>query len=87
VHALTSEPSLLMPATRDWLHQQYRVPAMPASAGLVAQLRTAGVPAVISGAGPTVLAFCAEALPVVPGFDAHRVAVDLHGAVAQVTQA
>ena len=54
--ALTSAPELLMAATEDRLHQQYRAPAMPDSADLVARLRAAGIPAVISGAGPTVLA-------------------------------
>ncbi|GAA5032336.1 homoserine kinase [Actinopolymorpha pittospori] len=48
---------LLMAATEDRLHQSYRVPAMPGSAALVADLRAHGHPAVVSGAGPTVLAF------------------------------
>lgn len=56
VHALTSDPSHLLDATRDWLHQGQRAPLMPASAALVADLRSAGVAAVVSGAGPTVLA-------------------------------
>lgn len=55
-HALTTEPSLLLAATEDRLHQRYRAPAMPATAALVAALRESGVPAVVSGAGPTVLA-------------------------------
>ena len=54
--ALTSQPRLLMAATEDWLHQGYRAPAMPGTAALTAQLRSAGIPAVVSGAGPTVLA-------------------------------
>ncbi|RKS76746.1 homoserine kinase [Actinomadura pelletieri DSM 43383] len=48
---------VLLDATEDRLHQNYRAPAMPDSAELVGRLRAAGVPAVISGAGPTVLAF------------------------------
>jgi homoserine kinase len=56
VHALRSDPALLMAATEDLLHQPYRAPAMPRSAALVAELRDAGIPAVVSGAGPTVLA-------------------------------
>ncbi|BCJ36086.1 homoserine kinase [Actinocatenispora thailandica] len=56
VHALTAAPELLLPATEDRLHQRYREPAMPASLALVGALRTAGLPAVLSGAGPTVLA-------------------------------
>jgi homoserine kinase len=56
VAALTQAPALLLPATEDALHQGYRRPAMPASADLVDALRADGIPAVISGAGPTVLA-------------------------------
>ena len=55
-YALTIDPSLLLPATEDRLHQGYRAPAMPATAALVSELRSTGVPAVVSGAGPTVLA-------------------------------
>jgi homoserine kinase len=56
VEALTRRPELLLPATEDRLHQEYRAPAMPESVALVNRLRSEGVPAVISGAGPTVLA-------------------------------
>jgi homoserine kinase len=45
----------LLAATRDWLHQEYRRPAMPQSLDLVGALRDAGYAAVVSGAGPTVL--------------------------------
>lgn len=48
---------VLLDATEDRIHQDYRAPAMPGSAALVRRLRDAGVPAVISGAGPAVLAF------------------------------
>jgi homoserine kinase len=57
VAALTARPDLLMDATEDFLHQRYRAPAMPATATLIDALRTAGIPAVVSGAGPSVLAF------------------------------
>lgn len=57
VAALTGQHELLMPATEDWLHQSYRAEAMPVSYELVQELRAAEIPAVISGAGPTVLAF------------------------------
>jgi homoserine kinase len=55
-HALTSDPSLLYAATEDRLHQGYRAEAMPGTASLVAALRSVGVAAVVSGAGPSVLA-------------------------------
>jgi homoserine kinase len=51
---------LLLAATQDWLHQGYRADAMPATADLVGRLRKAGIPAVISGAGPSVLALLSE---------------------------
>ena len=69
VAALTAAPSegaelldgtALLAGTEDRLHQDYRAPAMPHSHDLVTRLRMAGVPAVISGAGPTVLAFPSE---------------------------
>ena len=59
--AMTSAPSLLLDATQDYLHQSYRASAMPRSAALVAGLRAEGIPAVISGAGPTVLALASAA--------------------------
>ena len=54
--ALTGRPELLLAATEDRLHQGYRAAGMPASAGLIDQLRNDGIAAVMSGAGPTVLA-------------------------------
>lgn len=51
---------VLLLATQDFLHQEYRRPAMPESLDLVAALRARGVPAVVSGAGPTVLAFVCD---------------------------
>jgi len=86
VEALTHRPELLMVATVDALHQQYRAPAMPRSAALVEQLRSAAVPAVISGAGPTVLALAlAEQADGVAGlatrwFTASALGVDTSGA-------
>jgi homoserine kinase len=55
VTALGSRPELLLAATEDRLHQAYREPAMPRSLALVHDLRAEGLPAVVSGAGPTVL--------------------------------
>jgi homoserine kinase len=54
--ALSTSPQLLLAATEDRLHQQYRAPAMPRTAKLVNALRGSGIAAVVSGAGPTVLA-------------------------------
>lgn len=59
VAALAGRPEHLLAATRDYLHQDQREPAMPESLALVHALRADGVPAVISGAGPAVLAFAA----------------------------
>lgn len=61
VAALGSAPEHLLTATRDLLHQDYRRPAMTESLDLVDRLRAEGVAAVVSGAGPTVLAFCSTA--------------------------
>jgi homoserine kinase len=55
VHALTSEPGLLLAATEDRLHQRQREPGMPASLALMDRLRAAGHAAVVSGAGPSLL--------------------------------
>ena len=55
VHALTSEPGLLLDATQDWLHQEQRREVYPVTMGAVDRLRALGHAAVVSGAGPTVL--------------------------------
>lgn len=55
VHALTEEPELLLPATRDWLHQEPRRASYKESMEVVDQLRARGLAATISGAGPAVL--------------------------------
>ena len=60
IAALTARPDALLEGTEDKLHQDYRAPAMPHTHDLVARLRAAGVPAVVSGAGPSVLAFLTE---------------------------
>lgn len=65
VAALTEHPELLMSATEDVLHQPQRAAAMPKSADYLHYLRGCGVPAVLSGAGPAVLALTAgQDLPV-----------------------
>lgn len=91
VHALTEAPQLLLAATDDRLHQPYRCPAYPATARLVAALRAAGVPAAVSGAGPTVLALPSPTMPVTElsaaadtvGFTPCRLGVARDGATVQ----
>ncbi|MFT4189603.1 MAG: homoserine kinase [Aeromicrobium sp.] len=81
VAALLHAPHRLISATEDRLHQPYRAAAMPDSYRLVRNLRVEGVPAVISGAGPTVLAFAQgidEATP--DGWARHRLDVAERGA-------
>ena len=51
-----ADSSVLLDATKDFLHQPYRAGSMPHTAELVASLRGAGIPAVVSGAGPAALA-------------------------------
>ena len=81
VGALTGDPTHLLAATEDFLHQSYRATAMPESYELVQGLRSAGVPAVISGAGPTVLAFGRGLDGVVPsGWVAYELDVEPRGA-------
>src|SRR6476620_2111682 len=91
VAALAGQPELLHLATRDYLHQEYRRPAMPASLALVDALRADGHAAIVSGAGPTVLVFAdgprassattADLLERCPdGWAVHHLAVDRDGA-------
>ena len=63
VAALTRVPEVLFDATQDYLHQPYRARVMPGTAELVGRLRAAGVAAVVSGAGPSVLALTAAGPP------------------------
>jgi homoserine kinase len=78
---------VLLDSTEDRLHQQYRRIGMTATANLVAALRRSGVPAVISGAGPSVLVLtrtetdvktATEALP--KGWSGSLLGVDRTGA-------
>jgi homoserine kinase len=84
--ALSTAPELLLAATQDALHQQYRAPAMPRTAKLVASLRRSGIPAVVSGAGPTVLALVrsadaeAVAAQAPNGWSVQQLRVEPHGA-------
>jgi len=82
VHALAERPDLLFTATEDLLHQKYREEAMPKSIALVEKLRGAGLAAVVSGAGPSVMVLYSGAedeidqiQSVSPGFTAMKLAV------------
>ncbi|MBP2391286.1 homoserine kinase [Aeromicrobium fastidiosum] len=86
VAALTGSPQRLISATEDRLHQSYRAEAMPESYKLLRRLRVDGVPAIISGAGPTVLAFARGVAGEAPdGWAVHELGVDADG--AQVARA
>ncbi|MET0423887.1 MAG: homoserine kinase [Actinoplanes sp.] len=84
-HALTSDPALLHAATEDRLHQGYRAEGMPGTASLVAALRSVGVAAVVSGAGPTVLALTAVPDDFHPGSEwrVETLGVDVTGALVK----
>ena len=60
VVALTERPDLLMEATEDVLHQPHRAIAMRASAEYLQLLRRCGIAAVLSGAGPAVIALSTQ---------------------------
>jgi homoserine kinase len=80
---MTGRPELLLAATDDRLHQQYRAAAMPRTAALVTELRAAGVAAMVSGAGPSVLVLHGEEPPDLPlprGWVHQPLRIDLHGA-------
>jgi homoserine kinase len=57
VVALTARPELLRPALEDRLHQPRRLPLVPASRALFEDLRQAGLPVCVAGAGPSLVAF------------------------------
>jgi homoserine kinase len=87
VAALSQEPELLLVATEDRLHQEFREAAMPASLALVRTLRADGLPAVVSGAGPSVLVFTSSgeqaklAHRAPAGWEALVTSIDRDGAV------
>jgi homoserine kinase len=70
-------PDLLLDATQDFLHQPYRESSMRATADLIGTLREAGIPAVLSGAGPAALALTVSG--VTPGPDAVAAVADESG--------
>jgi homoserine kinase len=87
IAALTTDPSLLLDATADRLHQEYRRAAYPESMAIVDALRASGIAGAISGAGPTVLALTtAEGVELASqimrdgGFEPREVAITSTGA-------
>lgn len=91
VHALTADPAFLLDATADRLHQEARRSMYPESMELVGRLRAQGIPAAISGAGPSVIALAgpgsAEAVATLvdPGWRVARTGVAPRGARAVPT--
>lgn len=86
VHALAERPDLLLTATSDLLHQNYRAEAMPKSIALIEKLRGAGIAAVLSGAGPSVMILYAgdeseiDQIPsLATGFTAMKLAIAKNG--------
>jgi homoserine kinase len=85
VHALTKAPELLFPATEDRLHQNYRAAGMPATGVLLDNLRAAGISAVVSGAGPSVLVLGTHGeMPVTDGWEMFSLDLDTQGASVEV---
>ena len=96
VAALIRVPEVLFDATQDFLHQPYRASVMPRTADLLGRLRAAGVAAVVSGAGPSVLAFTVAGERGGPdlvdsivaetgiGWRISPLAIDRHGATLQI---
>ena len=60
IAALIQSPELLFAATEDRLHQSYRAAAMPGTESMITELRSRGLPAVVSGAGPSILVLCSD---------------------------
>lgn len=95
IAALTQSPELLLEATEDRLHQNYRGEAMPATRDLIRTLREHGHAAVVSGAGPSVLVLShgpAERLAAAdlvantaPDWRVLTLAVDIKGATVEET--
>ena len=87
VHALAERPDLLFTATEDLLHQRYRESAMPKTIALVEKLRGAGLAAVVSGAGPSVMVLYSnsedeidQVASLAPGFNALKLEIAKTGA-------
>jgi homoserine kinase len=96
IAALTQSPELLMAATEDRLHQDYRAAAMPETDSIVKLMREHGHAAVVSGAGPSVLVLSSDpaqrleaaklAAKNFPEWQALLLAVDFKGATVALHQ-
>jgi homoserine kinase len=91
VYAMTKDPSLLLTATEDRMHQRQRADVMPETLHVIGALRREGIAAMVSGAGPTVLTLTtAEQAELVKeivddncdGFETMQLAIDQGGASA-----
>lgn len=90
IAALTQSPELLLAATEDRLHQDYRAAAMPETDQIVKLMRENSHAAVVSGAGPSVLVLASDpaqrleaaklAAKHYPDWQALLLAVDFKGA-------
>ena len=98
IAALIQSPELLFEATEDRLHQNYRASALQDTDELLQQLRSQGYPAVVSGAGPSVLVLCpdpgqrldiAQVVEVHGGgkWTSHMLTVDERGATVEAVPA
>ncbi len=68
VEAMTRDPSLLLSALEDRLHQDRRLALVPEVRSMFEAVRAANVPVCVSGAGPSLLAFELDGRPVLePG--------------------
>ncbi|MCF2588351.1 homoserine kinase [Brevibacterium sp. UCMA 11752] len=81
IHGFVTDASVLLEATDDRLHQEFRREAYPESMVIVDGLRDEGLPAVISGAGPTVLVLASTVPPALlpPSVTLIHTAIDLGG--------
>lgn len=88
VVALTARPDLLREALEDRIHQNRRLPLVPASRAVFEDLREARVPVCVAGAGPSLLAFESDDRRVPdlgPGWQVLRVSPAARGATLEET--
>jgi homoserine kinase len=66
VAAMTGQPDLLLVALHDRLHEDVRLDLVPKSREAIERLRREQIPACLSGAGPSILAFEREGHAPIP---------------------